>query len=84
MFGGAHVNSGLAWEFTRMLVRFLARNERNSQICKNMFFRGRQEVTNDEPQGLDREFFCGIELDNSRGGDDLGKISDRHFRSLGV
>lgn len=81
--GGAHVNFSLAWEFPRVSLRFLTSNEGNSQICKDLFLRRWQEATDDEPQGLDRKFFCGVELNGSRGSDDLGKISDRRFRSLG-
>ena len=80
--GGAHVNFGLAWEFTRMRVRFFTSDGRNTQICENLLLRGRQEVTDDESQGLDRQFFCGVELNDSSGSDDLGKISDRRFRSM--
>lgn len=72
---GAHVNIRLAWERTRVRVRFPSSDERNSQIRKNLFLWGRQKVTDNEPQGLDRQLFCSVELNGSRGGDDLGEIS---------
>lgn len=77
-----HVNFRLAWEFTRVHFRLLTGDEGNSQICKDLFLWGRQEITDDESQGLDRQFLGGIELNGTGGSDDLKKISDHRFRPL--
>jgi len=74
-----HVNFCLTWEFPRMRVRLLAGDDGNSQICKNLFLWRRQKIANDESKGLDRQLSGGVELSGTRGGDDLGKISDRRF-----
>lgn len=50
----AHVNFCLAWEFTRVGVWILSGDEGNPQVCKNLFLRGRQKITDDESEGLDR------------------------------
>jgi len=68
-----HVNFCLAWEFTRVHLRLLTGDEGNSQICKNLSLRRRQEITHDEPQGLDGQFLGGVELNGTRGSDDLGR-----------
>ena len=78
-----HVNFRLSWEFARVRIRLLTGEEGNSEICENLFLRGRQEIAHDEPQGLDRQFLSSVELSGTRGSDDLRKISDRRFRSLG-
>jgi len=78
-----HVNFCLAWEFARVRIRLLTGDEGNSQIRENLFLRRRQEITHDESQGLDRQFLGGVELNGTRGSDDLRKISDYRFRSLG-
>ena len=67
-----------------MWIRLLASNEGNSQICKDLFLGGRQEIADDESQGLDRQFLGGVELNGARGSDDLRKISDRCFHSQTV
>lgn len=56
-----------------MRLRLLTGYEGNSQICKNLFLRRWQEITHDESQGLDRQFLGGVELDGTRGSDDLRK-----------
>ena len=64
-----------------MWIWLLTSDERNSQIGKYLFLRRRQEITDDESQGLDRQPLGGIELNGARGSEDLRKISDRHFSS---
>lgn len=64
-----------------MWIRFLACDEGDSQIRKNLFLRRRQEVADNESQGLDRQSFGRVELNGARGSEDLSKISDRHFCS---
>jgi len=67
-----------------MRIRFLACDEGDSQVRKNLFLRRRQEIADNESQGLDRQSFGRVELNGARGSEDLSKISDRHFRSRTV
>lgn len=64
-----------------MWIRFLARDEGYSQIRKNLFLRRRQQIADNESQGLDRQCLGRVELNGARGSEDLSKISDHHFRS---
>ena len=66
-----------------MWIWLLTSDEGDSQVCKNLFLRRRQEIADDESQGLDGQFLGGVELDGTRGSDDLRGISDRRFCSLG-
>jgi len=67
-----------------MRIRFLACDEGDSQVRKNLFLRRRQEIADNESQGLDRQSFGRVELNSARGSEDLSKISDHHFRSCTV
>ena len=62
-----------------MWIWLLTSDEGDSQVCKNLFLRRWQEIADDESQGLDGQFLGGVELDGTRGSDDLRGISDRRF-----
>jgi len=64
-----------------MWIWLLTSDEGNSQIRKDLFLRRRQEITDNESQGLDRQPLDSVELNGARGSEDLRKISYRHFRS---
>jgi len=49
----------------------LTGNEGNSKVCKNLPLRRRQEIAQDEPQGLGRQFLGGVELNGTRDSDNL-------------
>ena len=54
-----------------MGLRLLAGGEGNSEICKDLSLVRQQETTQDESQGPDRQFLCGIEPSSMRGRDNL-------------